>query len=92
MLILGGYSSKHVSLYQDDRDIPFEEDILRHPYQIKYWMRYMEHKQSINAPDAALNLIYERALKELPGRWVQFLHCCHGDMIGLFPPPTSRNE
>ena len=64
-----GYLCKCVpGSLQDDSDIPFEEDILRHPYQIKYWMRYIEHKQSVNTPDASVNLIYERALKELPGR------------------------
>lgn len=32
---------------------------------IKPWMRYIEHKK--DAPMKSLNLIYERALKELPG-------------------------
>ena len=70
---------------QADSDLPYEEEILRHPYQVKCWMRYVEHKQNTRAPTAAVNMVYERALKELPGRWVEldvlslmsFLHVCH---------------
>ncbi len=47
--------------------MPHEEEILRHPYQIKCWLRYIEHKST--APKAVINLIYERALKQLPGRY-----------------------
>jgi len=49
-------------------DLPYEEEILRHPYQVKCWVRYIQHKST--APKAVINLIYERALKELPGRYV----------------------
>lgn len=53
---------------QEESDIPFEEEILRNPYSVKFWMRYIEHKA--NSPKQVINLIYERALKELPGRSV----------------------
>ena len=56
---------------QADSDLPYEEEILRHPYQVKCWMRYVEHKQNTRAPTAAVNMVYERALKELPGRWAE---------------------
>ena len=56
---------------QTDSDIPYEGEIQRHPYQVKCWMRYVEHKQNTRAPTAAVNMVYERALKELPGRWVE---------------------
>ena len=52
---------------QDESDLPHEEEILRHPFQLKCWLRYLEHKSS--APKAVINLIYERALKQLPGRY-----------------------
>ena len=52
---------------QEESDLPYEEEILRHPYQVKCWMRYIDHK--LSAPKAVINLIYERALKQLPGRW-----------------------
>lgn len=51
---------------QEEGDLPYEEEILRHPYQLKCWLRYIEHKA--DAPKAVINLIYERSLKQLPGR------------------------
>lgn len=56
---------------QEDDDLPYEEEIIRNPYSVKCWMRYIEHKQ--NAQKPVLNMIYERALKELPGRYVHFM-------------------
>ena len=53
---------------QDESDLSFEEECLRHPYQVKSWMRYIDHKSS--SPKAVVNLVYERALKQLPGRCV----------------------
>ncbi|XP_064395800.1 pre-mRNA-splicing factor SYF1-like [Halichondria panicea] len=58
----------------EESDLPHEEEILRHPYQIKCWLRYIEHKST--APKAVINLIYERALKQLPGSyklWYRYL-------------------
>ncbi|KAF4518796.1 hypothetical protein B566_EDAN005417 [Ephemera danica] len=57
-----------------DDDLPYEEEILRNPYSVKHWLRYIEHKKS--APRNAVNIIYERALKELPGSyklWYNYL-------------------
>nr|DBA30121.1 TPA: hypothetical protein GDO54_006141 [Pyxicephalus adspersus] len=51
----------------EEDDLQYEEEILRNPYSVKCWMRYIEFKQS--APAHTLNLIYERALKELPGSY-----------------------
>lgn len=53
--------------FQEEDDLAYEEEIIRNPYSVKCWMRYIEHKQ--NAPKSVLNMIYERALKELPGRY-----------------------
>uniref|UniRef100_A0A671R016 Pre-mRNA-splicing factor SYF1 n=1 Tax=Sinocyclocheilus anshuiensis TaxID=1608454 RepID=A0A671R016_9TELE len=58
----------------EDDDLPYEEEIIRNPYSVKCWMRYIEHKQ--NAQKSVLNMIYERALKELPGSyklWYNYL-------------------
>lgn len=49
----------------NEEDLPYEEEILRNPYMVKPWMRYIEHKR--DAPKNQVNVIYERALKELPG-------------------------
>lgn len=54
--------------------MPYEEDILRNPYSVKHWLRYIEHKKG--CPKGEINIIYERALKELPGSyklWYNYL-------------------
>lgn len=61
-----GYAINVSSFPQEEDDLPYEEEIIRNPYSVKCWMRYIEHKQS--GPKSVLNMIYERALKELPGR------------------------
>ncbi|XP_014663513.1 PREDICTED: pre-mRNA-splicing factor SYF1-like [Priapulus caudatus] len=55
-----------------EEDLPYEEEILRNPYSVKCWLRYVEHKKE----GPKVNLIYERALKELPGSyklWYNYL-------------------
>uniref|UniRef100_I3IZT4 Pre-mRNA-splicing factor SYF1 n=1 Tax=Oreochromis niloticus TaxID=8128 RepID=I3IZT4_ORENI len=64
----------HALSRQEDDDLPYEEEIIRNPYSVKCWMRYIEFKQ--NGPKSTLNMIYERALKELPGSyklWYNYL-------------------
>ena len=56
---------------QEDNDLPYEEEILRNPYSVKSWLRYIEFKK--DAPRNTVNLVYERALKELPGRYSESL-------------------
>lgn len=56
---------------QEEEDLQYEEEILRNPFSVKCWIRYIDFKQ--NAPKHILNLIYERALKELPGRYSYLL-------------------
>jgi hypothetical protein len=46
--------------------VQYEEDLLRNNFSVKSWLRYLEHKK--RAPLAVRFTIYERALKELPGR------------------------
>ncbi|XP_030852951.1 pre-mRNA-splicing factor SYF1 isoform X1 [Strongylocentrotus purpuratus] len=60
-------------IFEED-DLAYEEEILRHPFSVKCWLRYTEHKSK--GPPAGLHLIYERALKELPGSyklWYNYL-------------------
>lgn len=52
---------------QSEEDLAYEEEILRNPYSVKHWLRYCEFKK--DAPPAIVNFIYERALKEMPGRY-----------------------
>ena len=58
-------SSIHIVF--NDEDIPFEEELLRNPHSLKAWIRYIEARSE--APKKTLNLLYERALKELPGSY-----------------------
>uniref|UniRef100_A0A8C5SDF5 Pre-mRNA-splicing factor SYF1 n=1 Tax=Laticauda laticaudata TaxID=8630 RepID=A0A8C5SDF5_LATLA len=61
-------------LFFEEEDLQYEEEILRNPFSVKCWIRYIDFKQ--NAPRHILNLIYERALKELPGSyklWYNYL-------------------
>lgn len=62
--------------FKEEDDLPYEEDILRNPYSIKCWLRYIEHKRQLKAIPQVINFLYERALKELPGSyklWYQYL-------------------
>ena len=54
-------------LVLNEEDLAYEEEILRNPHSIKPWIRYIEHKA--DAPKNMLNLVFERALKELPGSY-----------------------
>ena len=56
----------------NDEDIPFEEELLRNPHSLKSWLRYIEARS--DAPTKALNLLYERSLKELPGSYKIWNH------------------
>ncbi|XP_014772269.1 pre-mRNA-splicing factor SYF1 [Octopus bimaculoides] len=61
-------------IYFEEDDLPYEEDILRNPYSVKCWLRYIEHKKE--APKNVINMIYERAIKEMPGSyklWYNYL-------------------
>lgn len=50
-------------------DLGFEADIQRTPYSVRSWLRYIEHKQIYveKVPDSHVFVLYERAVKTLPG-------------------------
>ncbi|KAK6195762.1 hypothetical protein SNE40_001120 [Patella caerulea] len=61
-------------IFFEEDDLPYEEDILRNPFSVKCWLRYIEYKSA--SPKSIINVIYERALKELPGSyklWYNYL-------------------
>ncbi|XP_046404524.1 pre-mRNA-splicing factor syf1 homolog [Ischnura elegans] len=63
-----------IEIVFDEDDLAYEEEILRNPFSVKHWLRYIEHKK--DAPKQVINIIYERALKELPGSyklWYNYL-------------------
>ncbi|GLT30120.1 hypothetical protein SLA2020_049400 [Shorea laevis] len=54
-------------LYPSQEDLPYEEEILRNPFSLKLWWRYLIAKSE--APFSNRFIIYERALKALPGSY-----------------------
>ncbi|KAF0903171.1 hypothetical protein E2562_025753 [Oryza meyeriana var. granulata] len=48
-------------------DVPYEEDVLREPFRLRCWTRYLSAIRA--APLAKRSIIYERALRALPGSY-----------------------
>ncbi|CAG8471991.1 15026_t:CDS:10 [Acaulospora morrowiae] len=70
----------------EELDIPFEEEILRNPYTLKSWFRYIDHKSGQPIPQQIF--VYERALKELPGSyklWKKYLDLRRDQVKDLNP-------
>ncbi|KAL1920251.1 uncharacterized protein VTP21DRAFT_1397 [Calcarisporiella thermophila] len=69
-----------------EQDIPYEEEILRNPYVLRTWMRYIEYKA--DAPQKNQIFVYERALRELPGSyklWKRYLDLRRAHVKSLNP-------
>ena len=68
-------SAPHVVF--NEGDLNFEEELLRNPHSLKSWLRYAAYKEDdAKAGAKAVNMVYERALKELPGSykmWYKYL-------------------
>ena len=62
----GALFSLLLTSLQDD-DLLYEEELLRNPYSLRMWARYLEARQK--APVRRRTLLYERALKALPGSY-----------------------
>jgi pre-mRNA-splicing factor SYF1 len=54
-------------LLPTDEDLLYEEELLRNPYSLKLWWRYLEARKEV--PTKRRYLLYERALKSLPGSY-----------------------
>lgn len=52
--------------FKDEHDRPFEEELIRNPHNVKSWLRYVSMKAK--SPPKVVYMLYERALKQLPGR------------------------
>ncbi|OQR77145.1 pre-mRNA-splicing factor SYF1-like [Tropilaelaps mercedesae] len=66
-----------LTLFEGD-DVAYEEELLRNPYSVRHWLRYADFKRERTSKGDRdiVNLVYERALKELPGSykiWHQYL-------------------
>ncbi|MCL7037384.1 hypothetical protein MKW94_002628, partial [Papaver nudicaule] len=56
-----------LELYPSQDDLLYEEEILRNPYSLKLWWRYLIARNE--SPFKKRSVIYERALKALPGSY-----------------------
>jgi pre-mRNA-splicing factor SYF1 len=54
-------------LMPSQEDLLYEEELLRNPYSLKMWVRYLQARQ--DAPAKRRYLLFERALKALPGSY-----------------------
>ena len=54
-------------LMPTDEDLLYEEEILRNPYSLRMWWRYISARKDVTAKRRYL--LYERALKALPGSY-----------------------
>lgn len=54
-------------LYPSENDLPYEEEILRNPFSLRLWWRYLVARS--DAPFKKRAIIYERAVKALPGSY-----------------------
>ncbi|GFR74170.1 pre-mRNA-splicing factor SYF1 [Elysia marginata] len=78
---------------QEEEDLPYEEDILRNPYNVKCWLRYIEHKK--DARKEVLNTVYERSLKQLPGSyklWYNYLKLLRSQIRGKIVTDPAYEE
>ncbi|KAJ2122168.1 pre-mRNA-splicing factor syf1 [Coemansia sp. RSA 720] len=69
-----------------ESDLAFEEEVLRNPYKLKGWLRYLDHKR--DSPVRTVSVIYERALRSLPGSyklWHMYLGHRTGQLRGKNP-------
>ena len=75
---MAAMSKEMAELLPTDEDLLYEEELLRNPYSLKLWWRYLEARKE--APTKRRYLLYERALKSLPGSYKVNL--------GRLPSPT----
>ncbi|GAX78150.1 hypothetical protein CEUSTIGMA_g5592.t1 [Chlamydomonas eustigma] len=54
-------------LMPSDEDLLYEEELLRNPYNLKMWCRYLQART--DAPARRRYLLYERAIRSLPGSY-----------------------
>lgn len=80
-------------LMPSDEDLLYEEELLRNPYSLKLWWRYLDARK--DAVPKRRYLLYERALKTLPGSYK--VRCpapatspCHLPSDSLLGPCVTR--
>lgn len=79
-------------LYPSQDDLLYEEEVLRNPFSLKLWWRYLIARSE--APFRKRFVLYERALKALPGSyklWYAYLRE-RLDLVRNLPITHSRYE
>ena len=56
----------------NSEDLALEAEVCRDPYNLSAWQQYLQHKNA--APAKERNILFERALKRLPGSYKLWLH------------------
>lgn len=81
-------SSNFDELLPDDDDLLYEEELLRNPYSLRMWWRYLEARK--DAAQKRRFLLYERAISALPGSYK--VRTCSADMPLILPtlPAVSQ--
>jgi hypothetical protein len=54
-------------LMPSEDDLLYEEELLRNPYSLKMWWRYIQARA--DASERRRHLLFERALRALPGSY-----------------------
>ncbi|KAJ4755519.1 Pre-mRNA-splicing factor SYF1 [Rhynchospora pubera] len=77
-----------VDLYPTESDLSYEEEILRDPFKLKGWWRYLFARAS--APLKKRSILYERALKALPGSYKLWHAYLRERIDAIRPFPTTH--
>lgn len=48
----------------DRQNLQYEDEVVRNPYHLKSWLKYLEHKSTSKVTE--IYILFERALKFLP--------------------------
>ncbi|KAM9258070.1 LOW QUALITY PROTEIN: pre-mRNA-splicing factor SYF1 [Morus bassanus] len=88
-----GAGPERPELRFEEEDVQHEEELLRNPFSVRRWLRYAQARQK--GPRHRLNLLFERALRELPGSyklWYQYLRQRRQQVKGRCPTDPAYEE
>ena len=74
-------SSGADDLMPSDEDLLYEEELLRNPFNLKMWGRYLAART--DAPAKRRYLLFERAIRALPGSFKVSHFCLLHEAKGL---------
>uniref|UniRef100_A0A061S5R0 Pre-mRNA-splicing factor SYF1 n=1 Tax=Tetraselmis sp. GSL018 TaxID=582737 RepID=A0A061S5R0_9CHLO len=77
-------------LMPTDEDLLYEEELLRNPYSLKLWWRYLDARK--DATEKRRYLLYERALKSLPGSYKLWHSYLQERLLAVRPLPVSHKS